>query len=423
MALVRDLRSLSRSRGFLRLLAVRILGQAGDGALQAGLAALFFFAPERASTPGGVAAAFAVLLGPFTLVGPWAGVLLDRWPRRGVLVWGNVLRAVLACVIAAIMATAGITPAVYVLALAALSVARFIGAGISSAQPRVVAPDALLTANSVAPTLGTVGAGVGALAGLVTAATADAAERAWVLAIAAALFAAAMLIAAGFARAALGPDGEPAPLLAALRALMAGLVQGWQYMVRRRTPLLAIGAMSLSRLAYGIVFMATILVSRHLLSSPKAEDGGLGAFSLILAFAAAGFGVAAVLTPIAHARVTPEAWIVICAGMGMAAQIAVAASYRLPVLLPAALLLSTGVQGGKIAADTIVQRDVDDSYRGRAFALYDVAFNAALLVAAGLAALLLPANGYSRPLLIALAAVYGLIGLAYWRSAVSHRPA
>jgi MFS family permease len=400
---------------------VRVAGSAGDGALQAGLAALFFFAPERASTPGGVAAAFAVLLGPFTLVGPWAGVLLDRWPRRGVLVWGNVLRAALSLVIGVIMATAGITPAVYVLALVALSVSRFIAAGISSAQPLVVSAEALLTANSVAPTLGTLGAGLGALAGFVTAANAPAAERAWVLAIAAGAFLVSTVLAAGFPRGVLGPQGTPVPVFAALRALMAGLAQGWRYIVRRRTPLLAIGAMGASRMAYALVFMATILVTRHLLASPSSDDAGLGAFSLILASAAAGFGVAAVITPLAHARLSPEAWVVVSAGFGVAGQVAVAVSYHLAVLLPAAMVLSLGVQGGKIAVDTIVQRDVEDSYRGRAFALYDVAFNSAFLLAAGVAALILPPDGYSRPLLGILAGLYALIGITYWRAAIVRR--
>ncbi|MDR1428390.1 MAG: hypothetical protein LBJ08_11655, partial [Bifidobacteriaceae bacterium] len=272
---MRDLVSLGRSRGFLRLLAVRVIGQAGDGALQAGLAALFFFAPERASTPEGVAAAFAVLLGPFTLVGPWAGVLLDRWPRRGVLIWANVVRCALAGVIGAIMATAGVTLGVYVLALVTLSLGRFIGAGLSSAQPRVVAPDELLTANSVAPTLGSVSGGVGALAGLLSAVGGDAAGRALVLAVAAFLFAAAAVAAFGFPRGCLGPDTEPAPLFAALAALMRGLARGWAYLVRRRTPLLAIAAMGLARLLYALVFMAAILVSRHLLTPAGAADGGL----------------------------------------------------------------------------------------------------------------------------------------------------
>jgi predicted MFS family arabinose efflux permease len=106
--------------------------------------------------------------------------------------------------------------------------------------------------------------------------------------------------------------------------------------------------------------------------------------------------------------------------MGAAAQIALAVSDHLAVFLAGALVLSTGVQGGKIAADTIVQRDVADSYRGRAFAFYDLAFNAALLMAAVIAVLVLPPSGYSSPLMGVLAAAYALIGLTYWRLVAAH---
>ncbi|MFZ5872771.1 MAG: MFS transporter, partial [Actinomycetota bacterium] len=89
-----DLRVVLAGAGFRRLLAVRLTSQGSDGLFQVALASLFFFSPERQPTAAGVALAFTVLLLPFTLVGPWAGVLLDRWQRRQVLVWGNVLRAV-----------------------------------------------------------------------------------------------------------------------------------------------------------------------------------------------------------------------------------------------------------------------------------------------------------------------------------------
>ncbi|MDR1427667.1 MAG: hypothetical protein LBJ08_07920, partial [Bifidobacteriaceae bacterium] len=135
--------------------------------------------------------------------------------------------------------------------------------------------------------------------------------------------------------------------------------------------------------------------------------------ALILACAAIGMGLAAVVTPLVRTRVTPEAWVVTCASFGALGQCAIAFTYALPVLLPAALVLSLGIQGGKIAVDTIVQRDVADSFRGRAFALYDFAFNAAFLVAAAIAALCLPLNGYSRPLFVALAVAYGVIAVAF----------
>ena len=65
--------------GFRRLLTVRLIGQFGDGLLQVALASFVFFSPERAASPERIAAGFAVLLLPFCLVGPFAGVLLDRW--------------------------------------------------------------------------------------------------------------------------------------------------------------------------------------------------------------------------------------------------------------------------------------------------------------------------------------------------------
>ena len=79
---------------FRRLLAVRLTTQLADGGFEVALASLFFFSPERATTAGGIALAFAVLTLPFTLVGPWAGVVLDRWSRRNTLAVGNLARAV-----------------------------------------------------------------------------------------------------------------------------------------------------------------------------------------------------------------------------------------------------------------------------------------------------------------------------------------
>ena len=75
-----------------------------------------------------------VLLLPFTIVGPWAGVFLDRWRRQRVLLAGNLIRAVLAVVIGLIILTVGVNPVVYVLALVTLSVNRFLLAAMSASQ-------------------------------------------------------------------------------------------------------------------------------------------------------------------------------------------------------------------------------------------------------------------------------------------------
>jgi hypothetical protein len=59
---------------------------------------------------------------------------------------------------------------------------------------------------------------------------------------------------------------------------------------------------------------------------------------------------------------------------------------------------------------------VDDAFRGRVFALYDVLFNVAFVGAAGVAALMLPPDGRSVPLVLLVMGIYATAaaGLARW---------
>ncbi|HET9901092.1 MAG TPA: MFS transporter, partial [Actinomycetes bacterium] len=119
-----------RRRDFRRLLAVRLTGQASDGVFQVALASYVLFSPERRTSAPEIAAAFAVVLLPYSVLGPFAGVLLDRWRRRQVLVWANMLRELFAIGVAALILS-GVDGAVfYVAVLAVLSVNRFILAGL-----------------------------------------------------------------------------------------------------------------------------------------------------------------------------------------------------------------------------------------------------------------------------------------------------
>ena len=70
MGVLRDLRALLRLPDFRRLLAVRLLSQLSDGVFQVALAAYVVFSPEKQASPGAVASAMAVLLLPYSLLGP-----------------------------------------------------------------------------------------------------------------------------------------------------------------------------------------------------------------------------------------------------------------------------------------------------------------------------------------------------------------
>lgn len=434
MRLVTDLRLLLKSAGFRKLFTVRLVSQSGDGMFQVGLATLFFFSPERMATAVDVAAAFAVLLLPFTVVGPFAGPLLDRWRRRQVLVGGNAVRVLLTLVLAVLMVTVGVGLPVYVLALVTLGVNRFLLSALSAGLPRVVPREQLLMANSLTPTLGgvstVVGGALGFVIGILT--PSGPIEDGVVLVVGALLFAGASALALRLGRDELGPDraavdaasgpGAWAQLWQDVRATTAELVEGARYLVARRTPGAALGIMAVHRFLYGANFIALILISRNLLNDPRDASAGLATFAFLLGISLAGNGLAIIATPLAHERMSPATWIVVCLGLGAASQVVLASSTRMGVIAVAAVMFGLSVQGAKIAVDTIVQADTADAFRGRAFALYDVLYNAAFVGAAALAAVALPDTGYSRAVFIGIALVYVLVAAGYARIPQAPRP-
>ena len=420
MRALRELRVLLRLQDFRRLFTIRLTSQFGDGLFQVGLATLFFFSPEKASTAHGVATAFAVLLAPFTIVGPWAGVLLDRWRRRQVLLVGNLLRFGLTLVLAWAMVSSVESPLVYVLALVILSVNRFLLAALSASLPRVVDGELLVTANSLAPTLGAGAAALGAAVGVGLNSLLHLRAATAVVLVAAIVFLAAALLALRLGRDRLGPDRRPTgrELLEQLGHLASALADGARHLVSRRTPANALAVMATHRFIYGATFIAAILISRNVIADPNDTDAGIAAFAAVLGATAVGFALAAVVTPVVHEWLSPHRWIVVCLLIGAASQLLLTLTLNRATMLVGAALLGLAVQGGKIAVDTIVQRDTDDEFRGRAFSLYDVLYNAAFVGAAALAALVLPDSGYSRVAFAALAIAYLVAAALFSRTRV-----
>lgn len=130
---------------------------------------------------------------------------------------------------------------------------------------------------------------------------------------------------------------------------------------------------------------------------------------------AAGFFVAAVVTPWAAGRLGPGRWIAVCAGAAAVLVPALCLSFSPAPTLVAAFMLGVTTQGAKIATDTVVQSSVDDGFRGRIFSVYDVLFNVAFVGAAAMAALMLPSDGRSVSLVVTVAAVYASIAVAMAR--------
>ena len=416
--MIAELAQLIRTPRYRHLVGVRLAGQSADGAFQAGLASLFFFSPERQATPAGVAFASAVLLLPFTVVGPWAGVLLDRRSRRSVLGLGNVLRAALAVAAAAGLAAGWGDVAVGVLALAVLSVNRALLAGLSAALPRVLQPGQLVIANAVTPSLGTVAAGAGAAVTVALTAAAGTGGSADVVALlaAAAGYLLAGLLALRFPPALLGPDALEAPAgvrtaASVVRGSARDVVAGLAHLRERRAAASALGVVAWHRWAFGLTTVAVVVLCRTTLADADDPAAGLAALGVLLGAVAVGSGAAAVLAPwgARHGRV--HGWIAGCLLVAGAGQVLVGLSTSPAVLAVAAGALGLGGQGAKIGVDTVVQRSVDDAYRGRVFTAYDLVFNVSYCVACGLAVFLVPADGRLGGVAVALGAGYAALAL------------
>lgn len=411
---VADLRTVLRVRDFRRLFAVRLVSQAGDGAFQVALASLVFFSPERSATAGAAAAAFAVMALPYTLVGPFAGVLLDRWRRRQVLLVANGFRALLVVAVAAVVAFASVGPLLYVMVLACLSINRFFLTALGASLPHVVVRDELVMANALSPTSGTLAAIVGGGLSYLLRSRLPSGDfgDAIILLLSAGVYAMAAALATRMHRDLLGPvHGERTAV--GWRAVAAGA----RHVRARPVVAASLSVIAVSRFGYGLTTITTILLSRNYLNDPRDVEAGLSLLALVFGASGVGFILAALLTPAATERWGTSGWVWRCLALGALAQVVIVVRLSELIALGTAVLLGVAVQGIKICVDATLQREVDDDFRGRVFAFYDMVFNVAFVLAAALAALTVPSSGYSPPMWAAIAALYLLASAAYARTA------
>ncbi len=429
-----DLRAVVAESGFRRLLATRLLSQLADGVLQAGLASYVLFSPEKQATGTRIAVSFAVLLLPYSLIGPFAGVLIDRWRRRQILVYSNLIRAAL-LVPLTFLVIGGSDSGLFVgLALASLGVNRFFLSALSASLPHVVQPGRLVTANALATTSGTVaaatGAGIGI--GLRVVLGSGHATSAFVVATAGAAYLVASFLATRLGRDQLGPDQDDPPAGTAgsagdarpKQALgeIASLVAGVRYLFRRQAAWNALAALGVFRIAFGVMTVVIVLLQREYFHLPRDADAGLRGVAVTFAAVAVGVPFGAALTPAAVRRWGSGWWIPALMISAAISLVALGLPFHQNLFVVVGFLFGLTAQGVKVSVDTTVQRTVDDHHRGLVFALYDVLFNVAFVAAAAVAALLVPPDGRSAGILIGTSVALAAAGLWYFRVTPHREP-
>jgi MFS family permease len=403
---------LLRLNGYRRLLAVRFSAQFSDGMFQAALGGAVLFNPERQADPLAVAAGLAVLLLPYSVIGPFAGALLDRWERRRVLVVSSLSRVVLTIFVAVTVYVGSDGPPLYLGALAVAGFSRFVGAGLSVGLPHLVPKANLVEANAFAVTVGSGMTALGAAAAIGVRALVGADNMGSAVTTTISLVGGliAALVALGFRRGVLGPDRAVAQERGAVATAVRGLVDGARATVATPSVTASFLALASHRIAFGASTLLMLLLFRYTFTPMGPLRDGLAGIGQTVVVAAIGLGLGAVATPWAVRRWGRPVTVRIALMIAAVAQLTVAALLSLPVVFVVAFLLGFCGQVLKLCTDAAVQGEAGDGVLGRVFALYDIVFNVGFVAAVAAAALLSPPDGRAPALLAASAGLY-LLGL------------
>ncbi len=371
-----------RSTDFRRLFAIRLISQSADGLFQASLIASVVFSPEKQSTTAGFAKATLIVSLPFSLIGPFTGVFIDRWSRRRIMVVAPWLRATIVGLVLFDPVSAAVP--FYAGALWVLSVNRFFLATAQAVVPRLVPTEDLLMANSMA----TVGGTVSLLAGVfVGGLLADAFGSVPVVVASALMWVIASLVASRITSSLTAHHPPEAPLHHEIQRVAWEFGDGIRHLAGSPRALGPITSITLDQMGQGIVLVFSLFVFRDMFKE------GVGSFSWLIGAGGVGVLVGLVTVGKLEERFPKERIVAGSFLIGGLVVVTVSTYITGWSVLLASFAVGLTFAWKKVPVDTMVQEAIPDGYRGRVFAVYDVAYNLARIAAALLAIPMLPRLG------------------------------
>lgn len=387
-----------------RLLLLRWLTQTSDGLFQVGLASFVLFSPERSPSALAIATGFALILLPYSGIGPFVGTLLDRYHRRTVIISSNLIRTTLLTLVAILVwqdsAEATLAPFV----LLSFGLSRLTLAGFSAGLPRLVPTSILVPSNALAVTGGTLAAVIGGGIG-VGIRSLNLRDQV-IIFIAALLYTFAATTALRLRVDELGPHEEERHLARRKSVWRSGLFDvrtAAAFLIHNSAAATAIMRVAVIRGSISALIVVAIITQRDQLG----EEGSLSALALMAALMGVGSLAGAVLAPQLVLRMSRERLMNLM--MIFASPWALLLVTKIPTWVAMTAIALCG-QAIKVTADAQVQQTTDDELRGRVFALYDVTVNVAIVIGAFVTAVTLNSPWVVAVLLLGT-------GVYFWRSA------
>ncbi len=409
-----------RHAGFRRLVIVRALSQGGDAVVQVGMAAYLLFSPQSQPNAWAVAAVIALIMLPFSVVGPFVSPILDRHSRQRVVIGCDLVRMSMALIMTAMVVTGHTGMAwqavLMVLLVITLSLNRLQIAGLTAGMPLTVDNNEYLDAAAIMPMLGPLSGMIGgALAAIIRLASGRLLAPNWadglVFLVGSLLFIAAAITAMGFGRTELGPrSGAP---VTTWSQVVSGLTAAGREITRKHPAALSMTMVFFARLGYGALMTGIIVLFRHYFGSDADLERvmiEMGAWFLI---SGAGFALSGLIASPTSAIIGVRRTIIFAFGAAAVVQLMPGSLLFRPSLMIAGFGLGLCLQSVKICADAVVQAHIADDVRGRVMVIYDIINNLGYVVGAVVAAALLPANGHSVPFFIGIAVLFAVCAVVF----------
>jgi MFS family permease len=390
-----------------------------DGVFQSALASFVLFSPERQANALSAAIGFAVVLLPYSIVGPFVGTILDRVSRQRALFYANLARSANLLVVAVFVFSGTTGVALTVVVLVAFGINRLILAALSAGLPLLIDSKSLITANAIAVTGGSVlvviggGIGVGVRALVDGAALADQADSLLIL-LAAGGYLIAALLSGRLSKYEIGPM-EHEKAAASFKQGFIDMREGIDFLRKNADTARGIAATAVHRGGLTALTLTALLLERNTFNDPSRPEDGLQGFGIALTIAGIGVFLGAFLAPYGVARFGRHRWIKFAMFASAFSPIFLATWQTEIALSVTAFLTAFCGQNIKVTNDALVQSKIDDYYRGRVFAVYDVVVNSAIVSGGLIAALLLPTSGVTAKVPLFVMTAYLLVAVVVLR--------
>ena len=193
--------------------------------------------------------------------------------------------------------------------------------------------------------------------------------------------------------------------------------EGFRFLKNHGDAARGIVAVAIHRGGLTAFTLTALLLERNTFHDPADSDAGLAGLSFTLTIAAIGFVCGALIAPRGVALMGRHRWMRLSVAAASVSALTLVID-RTPFLLAlTAFLTALCGQSVKVTNDALVQSKIDDYYRGRVFAVYDVVVNGAIVSGGIIAALLLPTSGLTTSVPLVVSGAYLLVALIVLRSA------